>query len=78
MCCNWAKTVLCLFASRGLGSPCCCTFKTIRDADGRKARRMIEDLLSVEIIPTINSDASHEITRGEELIQASEEAIPDD
>ena len=52
----------------GLEVPCCYTFKTICDADGRKARKMIEDLLSVEIIPTFNSDTYDETTRGEELI----------
>ena len=74
--CNWAKAVLCRFM--GLEVSFCYTFKTIQDGDGRKARKMIEVLLPVEIIPTIKSDTNHEITIFEELIQASGEALPDD
>ena len=60
----------------GLEVPCYYSFKTIRDAEGGKARKMIEVVLSVEIIPTIESDTENKI--GGILIQASDEISPDD
>ena len=60
----------------GLEVPCCYTFKTIHDAEGEKARKIIEGVLSVEIMPTIKSDT--EIKTGEVLIQDSGETPPDD
>ena len=41
--------------------PCSYTFKTNRDAKGDKARKIIESLLSVEIIPTLEPDAESKI-----------------
>ena len=45
----------------GLEVPCCYTFKTNRDVKGEKARKIIEGLLSVEIIPTLEPDAESKI-----------------
>ena len=45
----------------GLEVPCCYTFKTNRDAEGEKARKIIEGLLSVEIIPALEPDAQSKI-----------------
>ena len=45
----------------GLEVLCCYTFKINRDAKGEKARKIIEGLLSVEIIPTLQPDAESKI-----------------
>jgi len=54
----------------GLEIPCCYTFKTIHDAEGEKARKIIEGLLSVEIIATTEFDVECNI--GWILIQVPE------
>ena len=83
---HWGGFIVCVAAGPrqysadlpqgGLEVPCYCTFKTIHDAEGEKARKMIEVVLSVEIISIIESDTENKI--GGILIQVSGETSPDD
>jgi len=82
---HWGGSIVCVVTGLrqysadllqgGLEVPCCYTFKTIHDAEGEKARKIIEGMLSVKIIATTESNAEGNI--GGVLIQVPGEIPPD-